>query len=62
MSTILPSDIRFINEQFNEKQINMLDAPVARLLPEAIAGTLLIMVGGEKATYEKSTAYIGMHG
>ena len=54
MSTILPSDIRFINEQFNEKQINMLDAPVARLLPEAIAGTLLIMVGGEKATYEKA--------
>jgi len=54
MSTILPSDIRFINKQFTEKQINMLDAPVARLLPEAIAGTLLIMVGGEKKIYEKA--------
>ncbi len=54
MSTILPGDIKFINDECKKNHINMLDAPVARLLPEAIAGTLLIMVGGEKEIYEKA--------
>ena len=53
MSTILPSDSIYINKKLNEKNIEMYDAPVGRLVSNAIDGTLLIMVGGNKNNYSK---------
>ena len=48
MSTILPADSIAINKQFESHNIKMFDAPVARLVNNAIDGTLLILVGGDK--------------
>ena len=53
MSTILPFDSININKKLNEKNIEMYDAPVGRLVSNAIDGTLLIMVGGNKNNYLK---------
>ena len=53
MSTILPSDSININKKLNEKNIEMYDAPVGRLVSNAIDGSLLIMVGGNKNSYSK---------
>ena len=53
MSTILPSDSININKKLNEKNIQMYDAPVGRLVSNAIDGTLLIMVGGNENNYSK---------
>jgi len=52
MSTILPSDSISINEEFKSNNIFMFDAPVARLVNNAIDGTLLIMVGGDKEKFD----------
>ena len=52
MSTILPSDSININEEFKSNNIFMFDAPVARLVNNAIDGTLLIMVGGDKEKFD----------
>ncbi|MDC6448387.1 NAD(P)-binding domain-containing protein [Alphaproteobacteria bacterium] len=52
MSTILPADSISINEEFKLKNIPMFDAPVARLVSNAIDGTLLIMVGGDKKKFD----------
>tara|TARA_X000000368_G_scaffold406798_1_gene385524 strand:+ start:637 stop:1524 length:888 start_codon:yes stop_codon:yes gene_type:complete len=46
MSTILPADSIEVGKKLLEKNIQMFDAPVARLVNNAIDGTLLIMVGG----------------
>ena len=43
MSTINPNDSIFINEELNKNNIKMFDAPVARLVQNAIDGTLLIL-------------------
>ena len=48
MSTILPADSIAINKEFETQSIKMFDAPVARLVNNAIDGTLLILVGGDK--------------
>ena len=47
MSTILPADSITINKEFELQNIKMFDAPVARLVNNAIDGTLLILVGGD---------------
>ena len=47
MSTILPADSITINKEFELQKIKMFDAPVARLVNNAIDGTLLILVGGD---------------
>ena len=47
MSTILPADSIAINKEFELQKIKMFDAPVARLVNNAIDGTLLILVGGD---------------
>ena len=47
MSTILPADSITINKEFQLQNIKMFDAPVARLVNNAIDGTLLILVGGD---------------
>ena len=52
MSTILPADSIYINKEFKSQNIDMFDAPVARLVNNAIDGTLLILVGGEKNKFE----------
>jgi len=53
MSTIDPMTTREISNLLSDKGVKMLDAPVARAVPAAIAGTLAIFVGGEKETFEK---------
>ena len=52
MSTILPADSISINDAFKTKQITMYDAPVARLVNNAIDGTLLILVGGDEDKFD----------
>ena len=52
MSTILPADSISINNEFKLQNITMYDAPVARLVNNAIDGTLLILVGGDKDKFE----------
>tara|TARA_B100001540_G_scaffold254759_1_gene231742 strand:+ start:328 stop:1215 length:888 start_codon:yes stop_codon:yes gene_type:complete len=52
MSTILPTDSIDINKEFKQHNILMYDAPVARLVSNAIDGTLLILVGGDKDKFE----------
>jgi len=53
MSTIDPVTSREISKLLADKGVKMLDAPVARGVPAAVAGTLVIFVGGEKGVYEK---------
>ena len=53
MSTILPADSIDVSKQLQTKNIQMFDAPVARLVNEAIEGTLLIMVGGSLQDFPK---------
>ena len=52
MSTILPTDSIDINKEFKKHNILMYDAPVARLVSNAIDGTLLILVGGDQDKFE----------
>ena len=52
MSTILPADSIQINAEFKKHGIEMFDAPVARLVNNAIDGTLLILVGGTKDYFD----------
>jgi len=51
MSTILPADSIAINKEFESHNIKMFDAPVARLVNNAIDGTLLILVGGNQEKF-----------
>lgn len=53
MSTIDPLTSREVAAKLAEKGVNMLDAPVARGVPAAVAGTLSIFVGGTKEVYEE---------
>ena len=53
MSTILPADSIDVSKQLQTKNIQMFDAPVARLVNNAIDGTLLIMVGGALQDFPK---------
>jgi 3-hydroxyisobutyrate dehydrogenase-like beta-hydroxyacid dehydrogenase len=54
MSTVDPSTSREIGIRLQGVGVDMLDAPVSRGHEAAIAGTLSIMVGGERTTYERS--------
>jgi len=53
MSTIDPITTREIARILEEKGVEMLDAPVARGVPAAVAGTLVIYVGGEKEVFDR---------
>jgi 3-hydroxyisobutyrate dehydrogenase len=53
MSTIDPLTTRDIAKILGEKGAEMLDAPVARGVPAAVAGTLVIYVGGKKEVFER---------
>ncbi|MBH1930084.1 2-hydroxy-3-oxopropionate reductase [Serratia rubidaea] len=53
MSSIAPLASREISGRLAEKQVAMLDAPVSGGEPKAIDGTLSVMVGGEKAVFDR---------
>jgi len=72
MSTISPVATVELARRLGEQSCEMLDAPVSGGQPGAVAGTLSIMVGGEKRTFEKclpifkalgtTVEYTGTHG
>jgi 3-hydroxyisobutyrate dehydrogenase len=53
MSTIDPVTTREVEEILSGRGAKMLDAPVARGVPAAIAGTLAIFVGGDEETFQQ---------
>jgi 3-hydroxyisobutyrate dehydrogenase-like beta-hydroxyacid dehydrogenase len=53
MSTIDPETTRDVAEHLSKRRVRMLDAPVARGVPAAVAGTLMIFVGGERSVFEE---------
>ena len=72
MSSIDPVESQKIGAELKAKGVDMLDAPVSGGEPKAIDGTLSVMVGGEKATFDKylpllkamagSVTYVGVLG
>jgi len=62
MSTIDPVTTREIAQILSDKGVKMLDAPVARGVPAAKAGTLAIFVGGEENIYEKCQDILSVMG
>ena len=54
LSTVHPSTSRSMFDQARAKGISFLDAPVSGTLPQVEQGALLIMVGGDKRTFEES--------
>ena len=53
MSSIAPLASKEICEACKAKGVRMIDAPVSGGEPKAIDGTMSIMVGGDKATYDE---------
>lgn len=53
MSSIAPLESKAIAQECAKKGVTMIDAPVSGGEPKAIDGTLSIMVGGPKATFDK---------
>lgn len=53
MSSIAPKASQEIGEACKAKKIFMLDAPVSGGEPKAIDGTLAIMVGGDRAVFDR---------
>ena len=54
MSTIAPTDTRRIARRLSGSGVRMIDAPVTGSSPRAEAGTLTIMVGGEREDFERA--------
>jgi 3-hydroxyisobutyrate dehydrogenase-like beta-hydroxyacid dehydrogenase len=54
MSTIAPSAAKTIGDGLAEGGIDFLEAPVSGSRPKAEDGTLTIMVGGERAAFERA--------
>lgn len=53
MSSIAPLKSREVNEAFAAIGVEFLDAPVSGGEPKAIDGTMSVMVGGKKETFDK---------
>lgn len=53
MSTIDPMTTKEIADVLGQKGVEMLDAPIARGVPAAVAGTLVIYVGGKKEVFDR---------
>jgi 2-hydroxy-3-oxopropionate reductase len=53
MSSIAPAASQEVGAALKAKGVSFLDAPVSGGEPKAIDGTLAIMVGGDKAAFEK---------
>ena len=62
LSTNSPTVAKRIHERMQEKGIIMLDAPVSGGVTGAEAGTIAIMVGGDKATFDKYTPLLQSFG
>jgi 3-hydroxyisobutyrate dehydrogenase-like beta-hydroxyacid dehydrogenase len=54
MSTIAPAGARRVAEVLGARQVEFLDAPVSGGEPGAIEGTLTIMVGGRRESFERA--------
>ena len=54
MSTISPEETRRMAQRLEAAKVHLLDAPVSGGDQGAIAGTLSIMVGGEKQAFERA--------
>jgi 3-hydroxyisobutyrate dehydrogenase-like beta-hydroxyacid dehydrogenase len=54
MSTIGPADTRRIGAALQERGVGMIDAPVTGSSPRAEEGTLTIMVGGPRESFERA--------
>jgi 3-hydroxyisobutyrate dehydrogenase len=61
-STIAPADTRRIGGRLAQRGMRMIDAPVTGSSPRAQAGTLTIMVGGERADFERARGVLGAMG
>ena len=57
-STISPSESRRIGAEFKAKGVDFLDAPVTGSTPGAESGNLTLMIGGDRAAFEKIKPYI----
>lgn len=53
MSSIDPTETKAIGAELAKKGIELMDAPVSGGEPKAIDGTLSVMVGGKKETFDK---------
>jgi len=53
MSTISPVQVKELAQKLEGKRVQILDAPISGGKEGAEAGTLSIMVGGEKTTFER---------
>ena len=62
MSSISPTVSKNAAEKLRQKQAHYVDAPVSGGEPGAIAGTLAIMVGGDKQIVEKVTPLLAHMG
>jgi len=62
MSTIDPITTREIADILSSRGIGMLDAPVARGVPAAVAGTLAIFVGGDSETFRQFLPLLSVMG
>ena len=62
MSSIAPLVSREVAEALAAKGVVMLDAPVSGGEPKAIDGTLSIMVGGDRATFDQVNPVLGAMG
>jgi 3-hydroxyisobutyrate dehydrogenase len=62
MSTIAPTAARAIAERLARPGIDFLDAPVTGSRPRAEDGTLTIMVGGQRAAFERALPLLEVMG
>lgn len=53
MSSIDPVESKSISEELAKKGVELMDAPVSGGEPKAIDGTISVMVGGKKETFDK---------
>ncbi|HWU40429.1 MAG TPA: NAD(P)-dependent oxidoreductase [Candidatus Acidoferrum sp.] len=53
LSTSLPASTRMLADRLRERKIGMLDAPMTGTPVHANAGELNLMIGGDKAVYDK---------
>jgi 3-hydroxyisobutyrate dehydrogenase len=53
-STVSPAWIAVLNREAGKRSVHLLDAPVAGSRPQADAGQLIFMVGGETAAFAKA--------
>lgn len=62
MSSIAPLVSKEVAQECRKKNVRMLDAPVSGGQPGAIAGTLAIMVGGNKADFDECYEVLNIMG